>query len=150
MNFQYVHGVDHQVPYTSLEGHIDSVGGLLHFCRNTTEENSVQVHGLVVGQCGLPLGLLVHLNSKRPETDKSPILGSERVVQLCWRHNKQAHNLPGSLSIRSECSRPSFRTPWSGRLTTRRGLWLPVNIRTSRPPLFSITERKGFRKRGKR
>lgn len=75
LNFQYVHGVDHQVPYTSLEGHIGSVGGLLHFCGNTTEENSLQVDGLVVGQCGLPLGLLVHLNSKRPETDKNPSRG---------------------------------------------------------------------------
>lgn len=50
-------------------------------------------------------------------------------------------DLPGSLSMRSECSRPSFSMPCSGRLMTRRGLWLPVNIRTSREPLFSIMER---------
>lgn len=37
--------------------------------------------------------------------------------------NTQKTNLPGSLSIRSECSLPSFSAPCSGRLMMRRGLW---------------------------
>lgn len=50
-------------------------------------------------------------------------------------------DLPGSLSMRNECSLPSLSGPCSGRLMTRRGLWLPVNTSTSREPLLSMTER---------
>lgn len=61
----YVHVVDHQVPYTSLERDVGSVGSLLHFCSNTTEEDPLQVHRLVIGKRRLPLGLFVHLNRIR-------------------------------------------------------------------------------------
>ncbi len=61
----YIHSVDHEVPYTSLERDVGSVGRLLYFCRNTTKEDALQAHWLVVGKRRLPLGLLVHLNRKR-------------------------------------------------------------------------------------
>ena len=63
----YVHSVDHEVPYASLEWDVGSVGRLLYFCRNTTEEDALQAHRLVVGERCLPLGLLVHLNCKRSD-----------------------------------------------------------------------------------
>lgn len=56
---------------------------------------------------------------------------------------------PGSLRMRSECSRPSCRIPLSGFLTALRGFLLPVNTSTSRAPLFSCTDRNGYRQTGR-
>ncbi len=66
----HVHSVDHKVPYTSLEWDVGSVGCLLYFCRNTTEEDALQDHWLVVGKRCLPLDLLIHLNCKRSSGKK--------------------------------------------------------------------------------
>lgn len=39
-----------------------------------------------------------------------------------FKRPNQNTDLPASLSMRSECSLPSFSVPWSGRLMTGRGL----------------------------
>lgn len=68
----HIHSVDHEVPYASLEWDVGSVGGLLHLCGNTTEEEALQAHWLVVGKRCLPPGLLVHLNHEGSGGTKHP------------------------------------------------------------------------------
>lgn len=58
----YIHGVDHEVPYASLERDVGSVGRPIHVGGNATEEDPFQAQGLVAGKRRLPLLLLVHLN----------------------------------------------------------------------------------------
>ena len=62
----YIHSIDHEVPYASLEWNIGSVGFLLYFCRNTTKEDALQADWLIVGKCRLPLVFFIYLNCKRP------------------------------------------------------------------------------------
>lgn len=82
------------------------------------------------------------LTESKPQSQTNTnIFINQQQPKISAQTNMQKTNLPGSLSIRSECSLPSFSAPCSGRLMMRRGLWWPVNTRTSREPLFSMTER---------